>query len=247
MSFLSTSAGAPQRSQVRDNKTESVSLIVRDEVAARARQSLGISTRAVYEMVARSLAQTQISGNLVLDVGCGVGNLRPFVQDRFARYAGVDVVRYEQFPADAEFHRVDLDSGRAALPDGCADTVLAIETIEHLENPRAFMRELVRLAKPHGWVLVTTPNILSLLSLITLMGKRRFAFFQDCDYPAHITPLLEIDLQRMAQECGLQEARLEYSLSGRVVFTEKHYPHWLARCWPRGLSDNLLLLGRKNG
>lgn len=229
-----------------ENKVLSPSLIVGPEVEARARQTLGTSQQAVYEMVARSLAARDISGYLALDVGCGVGNLRPFVQDRFARYAGVDVVRYEQFPADAEFHRVDLDSGRAALPDGCADAVLAIETIEHLENPRAFMRELVRLAKPGGWIFVTTPNILSLLSLITLIGKRRFAWFQDCDYPAHITPLLEIDLQRIAHECGLQNVAIEYTLQGRIVFTEKHYPLHLARLWPRACSDNLLLIGQKS-
>jgi 2-polyprenyl-3-methyl-5-hydroxy-6-metoxy-1,4-benzoquinol methylase len=196
-------------------------------------------------MAARFLAAQDVNGELALDVGCGAGRLRAFLQGRFARYVGADVVRYEDFPANAEFCRVDLDTGRAPLPDGCADAVLALETIEHLENPRAFLRELTRLAKPGGWVMVTTPNILSLLSLITLVGKRRFAAFQDCDYPAHITPLLEIDLRRIAAECGLQEIQTHYSHSGRVIFTEKRYPRWLARVGPRWFSDNLLLAGRK--
>ena len=54
-----------------------------------------------------------------------------------------------------------------------------METIEHLENPRAFVRKLVRLAKPGGWVVVTTPNQRSLLSLLTLMTKGKFSHFQD--------------------------------------------------------------------
>jgi len=81
-------------------------------------------------------------------------------------------------------------SGGIPLTDSSADVVSAIEVIEHLENPRAFMWKLVRLTKPEGWVIVTTPNQLSLL---TLFVKHRFLAFQDVDYPAHLTALLEID------------------------------------------------------
>ena len=54
------------------------------------------------------------------------------------------------FPSDGEFITADLDAYRVSLPDGVADVVAAVETIEHLENPRAFLRELVRLTKPGG-------------------------------------------------------------------------------------------------
>ena len=68
-----------------------------------------------------------------------------------------------------------MPSGKAwhgtRLPDGWADVVTALEVIEHLENPRAFCRELARVAKPGGWVVVTTPNQLSLLSLLSLVVK----------------------------------------------------------------------------
>jgi 2-polyprenyl-3-methyl-5-hydroxy-6-metoxy-1,4-benzoquinol methylase len=154
-------------------------------------------------------------------------------------------VRYEDFPAEAEFTQVDLDTGRVSLPDASADVVAAVETIEHLENPRAFMRELVRLAKPGGWVVVTTPNQLSLLSLLTLVTKQRFNAFQDTHYPAHLTALLEVDLRRIATECGLLSVSVMYSKHGRVAFTPWHYPGFLSNIFPRALSDNLLLIGRK--
>lgn len=217
------------------------------DLDAHARQSLGASDRAIYSMVARIISERRIEGETLVDVGCGSGSLWPFVSNRFARYAGVDAVRYEGFPSDREFIRCDLDSAKAALPDECADAVVSIETIEHLENPRAFMRELVRLAKPGAWVIVTTPNQLSLLSLMTLAVKQRFSAFQDAHYPAHITALLEIDLKRIAGECGLFEVEVAYSHSGRVVLTPWHYPHGFAKLFPRLLSDNLLLIGRKLG
>ncbi len=100
------------------------------------------------------------------------------------------------------------------MPDEAADVVAAVETIEHLENPRAFVRELVRLVKPDGWVIVTTPNQLSLLSLITLLIKHRFSAFQDVHYPAHLTALLEVDLKRIAAEC------VEKSGSGSSVYEQ---------------------------
>ncbi len=216
------------------------------EVEARARQSHGTSDAAIYGMVAKALEERGIAGGTLVDVGCGAGQLRPFVQPGFTRYIGVDVVRYEDFPAEAEFTQVDLDTGRVSLPDASADVVAAVETIEHLENPRAFMRELVRLVRPGGWVVVTTPNQLSLLSLLTLTLKKRFSAFQDVHYPAHLTALLEVDLRRIAGECGLVDCAVVYSREGRIVLTPWHYPKFLARMFPRALSDNVLLIGRKS-
>jgi 2-polyprenyl-3-methyl-5-hydroxy-6-metoxy-1,4-benzoquinol methylase len=211
----------------------------------RARQTEGISNRAIYEMVAAAVDEINRADAVLLDVGCGVGNLRQFVMGRVGRYIGVDILRYDAFPVDAEFQPANLDSGRIDLPDGSADIVAAVETIEHLENPRAFVRDLVRLVKPGGWVIVTTPNVLSWLSKLSLLLKGHFTAFGPGEYPAHITPLLELDLQRIATECGLAEVQLRYSGQGRIVLTLWHYPRRLAQLFPRGMSDNLLLYGKK--
>ena len=211
---------------------------------ARARQSRGNSNAGIYRMLVEALAERETGGSLV-DVGCGAGNLRSFVGHLCTDYIGVDAVRYEEFPTDAKFHQADLESSHVPLPDCTADVVVAVETIEHLENPRAFMRELMRLAKPGGWIAVTTPNQLSLLSLSTLIVKRRFNAFQDVHYPAHITALLEVDFRRMAAECKLMDVAISYSHEGRLALTPWHYPVWLARLFPQALSDNMLLIGRK--
>jgi SAM-dependent methyltransferase len=213
-------------------------------VEERARQSGGTSADAIYRTVARALAGRPAGGTL-LDVGCGSGNLWPYVADQFERYVGADVMRHAGFPEAAEFVPVNLDAQRVALPDGAADVVVAVETIEHLENPRAFVRELVRLARPGGRVVLTTPNQLSLLSKLTLLVKDRFNAFQDGCYPAHITALLEIDLRRIAAECGLSEVVVAYTECGRVPGTSWHYPGWLARRRPRAFSDNVLLMGTR--
>src|SRR5262249_60395932 len=121
----------------------------------------------------------------------------------FASLFGFDSVQNSYLPAEVVFHRAHLD-GPLPLDPASADATAAVEVIEHLENPRAFMRELVRVTKPGGWVVVTTPNQLSALSLLTLIVKGRFSAFQEADYPAHRTALLDIDLQRIGAESGLQ-------------------------------------------
>ncbi|BAZ32289.1 hypothetical protein NIES4074_47910 [Cylindrospermum sp. NIES-4074] len=215
-------------------------------VENRARQSLGASSDPVYQMVARTVAQRHSGGGVLVDVGCGNGKLWSFVGDRGERYIGVDVVRYPDLPAEIEFIPFDLDIGQAPLPEGFADVVCAVETIEHLENPRAFMRELVRLAKPGGLVVITTPNQLSLLSKLTLILKNQFNAFQEAPglYPAHITALLEIDLHRIFTECGLTNIQIDYTNCGRMPFTPWHWPKNLG-LRGRAFSDNILCSGVK--
>jgi 2-polyprenyl-3-methyl-5-hydroxy-6-metoxy-1,4-benzoquinol methylase len=196
-------------------------------------------------MIAEYLGANRPRGGTLLDVGCGSGALRAFVRPLVTHYVGADLIRYDSFPADCEFYLANFDSGPLPLSESFADVVVAAEIVEHLENPRALMRELARVVKPGGWILITTPNQLSLLSLLTLMTKHRFAAFQDVHYPAHLTALLEVDLLRMASEIELVDVAIEYSRHGRIPKTPWHYPGLLNRLWPRGLSDNLLVVGRK--
>ena len=206
--------------------------------------SKGTSAAPILHSAIRILDARSGGVEQLIDVGCGAGDLFRVLGKRARRYLGVDLVRYEGFPSDAAgFVIADLNS-RIPLEDSSADVVVAIETIEHLENPRAFVRELVRLIRPGGLVLVTTPNQLSLLSKLTLLVKNRFSAFTDRDYPAHITALLELDLRRIAAECGLADVQVTFTNSGRIPGTA-----WL---WPSGLglrgrwfSDNLLLSGVK--
>jgi SAM-dependent methyltransferase len=216
---------------------------------ARARLSRGTSGEAIYRLVGRALKERYSGGGVLLDVGCGRGDLWSYIGDRFDRYVGVDAARYDGFPADGEFLKADLEDYRVPLPDGVADVVVAVETIEHLENPRAFCRELVRLAKPGGWVVVTTPNQLSLLSKLTLLTKNQFNAFQETPglYPAHLTALLECDLRRIATECHLELLSVDHTRSGRIPGTRWRWPRILARFLPRSFSDNVLLIGKVTG
>lgn len=214
------------------------------DVEQRARLSLGRSHQRIYRTVANVLAARD-AGGLLADVGCGSGDLWQALRGRFRSCIGVDAVRYDGLPPDVEFHPADLDAARLPLPDASVDTAAAVEVIEHLENPRAFVRELARIVRPGGWVVVTTPNQLSALSLLTLALKSRFSAFQDDAYPAHRTALLEIDLRRIMTECGLRDLAVTYTRLGRLPLGAWHYPDAVARLAPRRLSDNIVIAGRR--
>lgn len=211
---------------------------------ARALISQGASDDAIYAMVARELQKRHRGGGTILDVACGAGRLFSFVRNLCDRYMGADIVQYDSFPARTQFVKADLDVETVPLPDARAEIVVSVETIEHLENPRAFMRELTRLAAPGGWIAVTTPNQLSLTSKLSLVLKNQFVAFQEAPglYPAHISALLEIDLIRLSRETGLSDAAVVYSNSGRIPGTAWKWPRW---CRGRAFSDNVMMIARK--
>jgi hypothetical protein len=93
---------------------------------------------------------------------------------------------------------------------------------------------------------VTTPNQLSLLSKLSLLLTNQFPAFKEAPglYPSHLTALLEIDLVRMARECGLVDVAVLYSNRGRFPGTPLHWPAWLG-FRGRLFSDNVLLAARK--
>jgi len=212
---------------------------------ARARATLGASSGAIYRAVVEAMDARGLRGGTFADVGCGRGDLRRYLGDRFDRYVGLDAVRYDALPADVDFRTVDLDGADWSAADVVADVAAAVETIEHLENPWAFARALARLVRPGGWVIVTTPNQLSALSLLTLLVKQRFAAFQDSMYPMHRTALLPSDLHRLASAAGLDSIAIGFTASGRWPLTAAHYPRALARLAPRLCSDNLFVIARR--
>ena len=69
---------------------------------------------------------------------------------------GLDAVTVEAVNLDTDF-------GSHPEATGAFAVVLAVEIIEHLENPYHFMRELERVLAPEGIAIITTPNIESAL------------------------------------------------------------------------------------
>ncbi len=87
--------------------------------------------------------------SLVVNVGCGV--VRRFEPACSARYIATDL---RVIPS------VDFASDATAIPlaDNCVDAVIALELLEHVTHPLAVLRELARVLKPGGTVIVSVPS-----------------------------------------------------------------------------------------
>jgi 2-polyprenyl-3-methyl-5-hydroxy-6-metoxy-1,4-benzoquinol methylase len=216
------------------------------DATARAALSRGVSSSVIHSVVREVVVDSGPPYGVLLDVGCGTGTLAMSMAGLFDHYIGCDIVAYEGFPNEKWASLVIADLNRHPYPfeDGTADIVAAIETIEHLENPRAFVRELVRLARPKGLVVVTTPNQLSLLSKLSLLVKDDFDAFDDRtgQYPAHITALVANDLRRIGVEAGLDRIHIRYTNHGRIPKSSWHWPK-IAGLGGKWYSDNVVMYG----
>jgi SAM-dependent methyltransferase len=100
---------------------------------------------------------------VVLDAGCGVGYGSALLAEAATRVVGVDVsdaaidyARERYAAANLEFETMDVMA--LALEDGSFDVVCAFETIEHVEDRDAFLREIARVLRLEGVLLVSTPR-----------------------------------------------------------------------------------------
>jgi SAM-dependent methyltransferase len=122
--------------------------------------------RGRRRVIAAELAQVDLpEGARVLDAGCGSGRTMVDLQ----RYG--DVVGIELSEDAAELARSrgcgEVVGGRVEeLPwdAGTFDLITCLDVIEHTPDDRVALRELRRVAKPGGWLLVTVPAYQALWS-----------------------------------------------------------------------------------
>jgi SAM-dependent methyltransferase len=122
------------------------------------------SKRATADHYLDLLAGTGVPAHgRLLEIGCGAGNFLVRAADR-----GFDVTGLEYSPFAVDRARKNLGSrgrvlhgeiGMLAAEHDAYDVCVLCDVIEHVRDPAAFLRELFRLLRPSGVLLVVTPSL----------------------------------------------------------------------------------------
>ena len=212
-------------------------------------QSGGVSDEVVYQLFVEIIEKINARGRL-LDFGAGKGKLLEllFEMKRFTTLTGIDLYnRPKAIPESIDWHTQDLNN-ITSYPSQSFDIVVSAEVIEHLENPRAAAREWYRILAPNGLLIFSTPNNESIRSILSLIMKGHYVFFLDSSYPAHITPVLQKDAERILLEAGFTELETHYSNQGGIPKLPKISWQQISFNILGGkrFSDNMLVVARKN-
>lgn len=89
----------------------------------------------------------------VLDIGCGTKPYKKYF--RCKQYIGVEIAETE---IKNSKHDVLYDGVNLPFNDSSFDTVLCFEVIEHVKEPHKFIREMARVLKNRGTLILSSPQ-----------------------------------------------------------------------------------------
>jgi 2-polyprenyl-3-methyl-5-hydroxy-6-metoxy-1,4-benzoquinol methylase len=124
--------------------------------------------------IARRFLQVS-SEDSILEVGCNTGYfMRRYLLGKARKVRGVDIneeaIAYAK-ARDGEDYYLCCSANALPFVDGEFDKVLCEETLEHVDDEVGTIREITRVLKPNGLLVLTTPH--------------RFLDSLDSDYPQH--------------------------------------------------------------
>jgi 2-polyprenyl-6-hydroxyphenyl methylase/3-demethylubiquinone-9 3-methyltransferase len=119
-------------------------------------------------------SRTPLEGKRALDVGCGAGLLAEPLARLGSSVTGIDaspeVIEVARQHAARQGLAIDYRAGDVQALEGEFDLMTAMEVIEHVADPAAFVKALARRLAPGGLLVMSTPNAtaMSKLLMITL-------------------------------------------------------------------------------
>lgn len=157
--------------------------------------------RATFKRLLHNLADRRLTGGTLLEVGCGYGYLLDEAQPYFDRRVGT-----EFSPEGAEIARA---TGAEVFVGGIEqisaerkfDTVVAVQVIEHVYQPLAFVKQLIDHTQPRGHIMIATPDIGGVLR--KAMGR----YWPSFKVPEHVGYFDFRTLSRLMEKAGLSDVR----------------------------------------
>lgn len=115
---------------------------------------------------------SKLHGKKILDIGCGNGDHTVIFCRNKNKVVGLDItdLRFEEYKKNFKF--IKSTGHKLPFKNNYFDVVISLDVIEHVKNDNYFVREIYRVLKSDGKILIATPNRDRLSNiLLKLMGK----------------------------------------------------------------------------
>jgi len=168
----------------------------------------------------------------LLDAGCGTGALLTELQQRARHVVGLDLeplaLRYARQRGEFALVQARLE----ALPfrSNTFDAITALDVLEHLPDDRPALRELRRVLKPDGVLIITVP------AYRFLWSKHDIALHHYRRYTAR-------ELRARLHEAGFEVRKLSYAVS--LLFVPILLFRWLDRLRRTPPAATLVPVGKR--
>lgn len=159
-------------------------------------------TRNRYNELLDEFEQHRKTGK-ILDLGCGYGFFLEVAKERGWEVYGAEIA--EDAVKICREKGVKMFSGRASkcdFPEASFDVIVAIEVIEHLEDPKPFLSKSYELLRSGGLMYTTTPNFNSYLRY-RLKGE-----YDVIEYPNHLLYFTRKTLRKLYNQHGFKTQKL---------------------------------------
>ena len=142
----------------------------------------------------------------ILDMPAGNGLLAEYLRQR-----GCKVVCGDINAERPDYVPVNMEK-RLPFEDSSFDAVICLEGIEHVIDPCCLIREICRVLRPDGFVVLSTPNVQSLYSRLKFLFTGTFYQFEPAGHRrpgasladrGHVSPLSLVQLDYLFGEFGL--------------------------------------------
>ena len=184
--------------------------------------------RKFYDERYRELIhQYLVPGQPLLDAGCGCYMKSCKDLSSVARVVGIDLETALESDNQSAPFGVCGDLDRLPFPSDYFDMVISRSVVEHLENPAVVFRELHRVLRPGGKVVLCTPNKYDYVSVVAAITPHWFHQF----LVSKIFPVSKQDVfptfYRANTLSSIRRALNSAGLVERELGTINHYPAYL--------------------
>lgn len=188
------------------------------------------AARGVHAAAVELIRSRVPPGSRVADLGAGQGALAQRLHDAGFAVTAIDVSDRDWLAKDVICNVCNLDGDWNDVRSlGPFDAIVAVEVIEHLENPRDFLRKVASITgAPDVVFVVSTPNPLDTFSAITLFTRGTFNWFSPAHYAGggHISILpywlIDKHLEYIGQKACAWSFHSHFrhpSFAGRFIYT----------------------------